>query len=245
MTSDGKPARPPSPTRAKKSETLEVRIPHETKQAFLNACREDGTTASEVVRDQVQAYLDQRKRPSQQEEGRSNVMQLPISVRRYGPRVAAGSIAAIGLTALAVLPSAAAPDIKAQFGRLDTNSDGVLSVEEFLGPQDDGAGLNEERKIVIESRVTTKDGDVKASVTPAMDLRQEAFTFWLPEELGGAAADKVEDKQHEYKFVSRREVKELKDGEPAPDTAKHVMTFSMDDMRKQELARLTPTRTAR
>lgn len=36
--------------RAKKSETLEVRIPYETRQAFLSACREDGATASEVVR---------------------------------------------------------------------------------------------------------------------------------------------------------------------------------------------------
>ena len=46
MTSD----RTPKPIKSKKSETLEVRIPYETKQAFLTACREDGTTASEVVR---------------------------------------------------------------------------------------------------------------------------------------------------------------------------------------------------
>ncbi len=44
-----------SKSRMKKSETLEVRIPHETKRAFLIACRDNGTTASEVVRDQVQS----------------------------------------------------------------------------------------------------------------------------------------------------------------------------------------------
>ena len=54
--------------RIKKSETLEVRIPYETKQAFLTACREDGTTASEVVREQVQTYLDARERPPPQEK---------------------------------------------------------------------------------------------------------------------------------------------------------------------------------
>jgi Ca2+-binding EF-hand superfamily protein len=236
MTSDGTPAKPGR--RVKKSETLEVRIPHETKQAFLTACREDGTTASEVVRDQVQAYLDQRKRPSQQEHGRSNIMHLPQSVRRYGPRVAAGGIAAIGLATLAVLPSAAAPDFKAQFGRLDANGDGVLSVDEFLGPKDDGATSNEERKIVIESRVTTSGDDVKASVAPSMEMRQEAFMFWLPDELGAAGAEKAEEKQHQYKFISHREVKELKDGEPAPGAVQHTMTFTLDDIRKQEFGEI-------
>ena len=45
------------PTKSKKSETLEVRIPFETKQAFLTACREDGTTASEVVREALRQSL--------------------------------------------------------------------------------------------------------------------------------------------------------------------------------------------
>ena len=122
MTMIGKPGS--QQPRVKKSETLEVRIPHETKQAFLNACREDGTTASEVVRDQVQSYLDAREQPPQQKKG-TLVMQFSPNVRRYGPRVAAGSLAAFGLTALAVLPSAATPDFKAQFTRLDANGDGV------------------------------------------------------------------------------------------------------------------------
>lgn len=47
------------------------------------------------------------------EEKRRLVMRHPQPVRRYGLRVAAGGIAAIGLTSFAVLPSAATPDIKA------------------------------------------------------------------------------------------------------------------------------------
>jgi len=70
--SGGKP-KTPKP-RVKKSETLEVRIPHETKQAFLNACREDGTTASEVVRDQVQSYLDAREHPPQEKDARHAIL---------------------------------------------------------------------------------------------------------------------------------------------------------------------------
>ena len=234
MTGDGKPTRPQS--RAKKSETLEVRIPHETKQAFLTACREDGTTASEVVRDQVQSYLDQRQRPSQPEEGRSNVMKLHPAIRRYGPRAAAGSIAAIGLAALTVLPSAASPDFKAQFSRLDANSDGVLSVEEFLGPKEDGAEIKQDRKIVIESRVTTSDGEAKPQMSASPKMKQDAFTFWLPEEFGSGDMPKVDDQKHEYKFISRHEVRDLKEGDAPPDAAQHIMTFSVDDLRKEEFA---------
>lgn len=236
MTGDGKPTRPPS--RVKKSETLEVRIPHETKQAFLTACREDGTTASEVVRDQVQSYLDQRQRPSQPEEGRSNVMKLHPAIRRYGPRAAAGSIAAIGLAALTVLPSAASPDFKAQFSRLDANSDGVLSVEEFLGPKEDGPEIKQDRKIVIESHVTTTGDGAKPDVSwaPSGEMKQDAFTFWLPEEFGSSDASKVEEQKHEYKFISRHEVRDMKEGDAPPDAAKHIMTFSVDDLRKEEFA---------
>ena len=237
MTSDGKPAKPQS--RVKKSETLEVRIPYETKQAFLTACREDGTTASEVVSDQVQSYLDQRQRPSQQEEGRSNVMQLHPAIRRYGPRAAAGGLAAIGLTALAVLPSAAAPDFKSQFNRLDANGDGVLSVEEFIGPKPDAATTRDQHKIIIESNVTTSAGDEpKVELSAKPEMKQDAFTFWLPEEFGdtSSSAGKVEDQKHEYKFISRIETRDQKDGDAAPEMKMHAMSFSIDDLRKEEFA---------
>jgi hypothetical protein len=117
----------------KKSETLEVRIPYETKQAFLTACREDGTTASEVVRGSVQTYLDSREQPHPQRTS-TLIMKFPRPVRRYAPRVAAGALAAIGLATFAVLPSAAAPDFATMFKQLDANGDGVLTAEEFSAP---------------------------------------------------------------------------------------------------------------
>lgn len=232
MTTIGKPGSPKP--RVKKSETLEVRIPHETKQAFLNACREDGTTASEVVRDQVQTYLDAREQPPQQEI-RTLVMQFSPTVRRYGPRVAAGSFAALGLTALAVLPSAAAPDFKAQFARLDANGDGVVSVDEFLGPNDKAAG-GDERNVVIETRSIvshTTDGPEKAAIA-TQDIKEEAFTFWLPDEIGAAKADKPADQQQEFKFISHRAVREMKEGDAGDHASTQTYSFSADDLRKKE-----------
>ena len=232
--SGGKP-KTPKP-RVKKSETLEVRIPHETKQAFLNACREDGTTASEVVRDQVQSYLDAREHPPQ--EKRTLVMQFSPTVRRYGPRVAAGSLAALGLTALAVLPSAAAPDFKAQFARLDANGDGVLSVDEFLGPAEIKADGNE-RNVVIETRSIVRTGDDE-SKTPhaapqikADGVKEDAFTFYLPDELTPANGAKTADRQQELKFISRLEVRDATE-EEATGGASKTYTFTEEDMRKQE-----------
>lgn len=224
--------------RIKKSETLEVRIPHETKQAFLNACREDGTTASEVVRDQVQSYLDAREQPPQQEKGK--LMQFSPNVRRYGPRVAAGSFAALGLTALAVLPSAAAPDFKAQFSRLDVNGDGVLSVDEFLGPAEiktDG----DERNVVIETRSivrTGKDGSEPPHAAPTMKedgVKEDAFTFYLPDELKPAQGPKTDDQHQEMKFISRREVRDTTDEEARTQTSK-TYTFTEDDLKKNEFS---------
>ncbi len=226
-----------APTRSKKSETLEVRIPHETKQAFLTACREDGTTASEVVRERVQTYLDARERPSIPDK-RTLLMKIPLPVRHYGPRVAAGGLAAIGLATFAVLPSAAAPDFKAQFSRLDTNKDGVLSADEFLGPKMDAdTGDN----VVVETRTIHRSGkDASPATSPpaGVEMKQEAFTFWLPDELGGGGKDI--DQQHAYKFISHREVKDVKDGDKAPETK--AFTFSVDDFRKREFESIDANR---
>ena len=224
----GKPKTPG--TRMKKSETLEVRIPHETKQAFLNACREDGTTASEVVRDQVQSYLDARE-PPQQEKGK--LMQFSPNVRRYGPRVAAGSLAAIGLTALAVLPSAAAPDFKAQFTRLDVNGDGILSVDEFLGPAEIKSD-SADRKVMIETRsIVRSDKEDAAPLINSDGVKEEAFTFYLPDELSPPRSAKPAEQQQEYKFISRHEVRDATDEEAKGQSSK-TYTFSADEMRKQE-----------
>src|SRR5690606_29197318 len=121
---------------------------------------------------------DARERPPIQEK-RSIVMKLTQPVRHYAPRIAAGSIAAIGLTTFVALPSAAAPDFKAQFSRLDVNGDGVLSADEFLGPKDPASPTG--KNIVIETRKIVRQGDDAAAGAPkpAPEMKQESFAFAL------------------------------------------------------------------
>ncbi len=219
-------SRKPEPQKLKKSETLEVRIPYETKQAFLNACREDGTTASEVVRGSVQAYLDDREQPQPQPEGATILKftaKLSPTVRRYGPRVAASAVAAIGLATFAVLPSVAAPDFQAQFKKFDVNGDGVITAEEFAGK---GAGADG-KAVVIETRhATHADAVPPAGVKPG-DTKTEAFSFWLPEELASGQQD-----NQEMRIITRREVGAPNKGGAGalPDP----IVVSVGDIRKKE-----------
>ncbi|HVY88804.1 MAG TPA: EF-hand domain-containing protein [Hyphomonadaceae bacterium] len=223
----------------KKSETLEVRIPYDTKQAFLTACREDGTTASEVVRESVQTYLDERERPSQPEERSltmNNILKLPEPVRRYGWRAAVGGAAAIGFVGLAALPSAAAPDFLSMFKKLDVNGDGVLSPDEFAGPKDDKGG---DKNVVIETRshITTSDSKDGKAPAPAAksEVKQDAYAFYLPE---GVIPDAAKNEQHEYRIISQHITKNSTSGDSsaAPPQPPQQITISVDDIRKEEFA---------
>lgn len=100
----------------KKSEMLEVRLPYETKVAFMARCRETRRTASEVVRVFIDQELQGRGKP-----------------RRSGLvwRFVAAALAGLAVGAVAA-PSLARPiAAHAAFDRLDANHDGALSYDEF------------------------------------------------------------------------------------------------------------------
>lgn len=97
----------------KKSETLEVRLPHAAKLAFMERCRAEGVTASDVVRRMIETG--------------------PARPRRLRGWQAAAAVM-IGLT----IGSVAAPSIaqalpgqRAAFDQLDVDRDGVLTRAEF------------------------------------------------------------------------------------------------------------------
>lgn len=100
----------------KKSDTIEVRLPHAVKRAFMDQCHAQGRTASDVVRGFVEAHLA---------EGPED----PPLWRRWFRPVAA--MAMLGGLAL-VMPSAVAsgPDLRPSFALIDRNHDGLLTPDE-------------------------------------------------------------------------------------------------------------------
>jgi hypothetical protein len=109
----------------KKSEVLEVRLPYQTKTAFMARCRDTDRTASEVVRIFIDQELDGRAtRP----RAHGLVWRAP-----WG-RLLAAALAGLAVGAVAA-PSLARPTTPshAAFERLDANHDGNLSFEEFSG----------------------------------------------------------------------------------------------------------------
>jgi len=105
-----------TPRPPKKSETLEIRLPHAAKVAFMERCRAEGVTASEVVRGLIET-------------------QAPALNARRGMK---GWQAAAAAVAGLVIGAAAAPSIaqalpgsRAAFEAIDANHDGVVSFAEF------------------------------------------------------------------------------------------------------------------
>ena len=110
------PARRPP----KKSEFLEVRIPHPTKTAFMARCRDEGRSASEAVRAFIEAELEARP------------------ARRFRPAHLIAGALALAAAGAAAAPSLAdsfrAPQAREhEFRALDANRDGVVTLPEYLG----------------------------------------------------------------------------------------------------------------
>ena len=110
-------ARPP-----KKSETIEIRLPHPTKVAFMARCRDEGRSASEALRGFIDAQV----------EGR-------VGRRAPAWRIVAGAVMAAATAAVAV-PSLAHTTEKAGFERLDADRDGRVTPAEVLILDGNGDG---------------------------------------------------------------------------------------------------------
>ena len=121
-------ARPP-----KKSETIEVRLPHPTKLAFMQKARSQGRAASDIVRQQIDTYLSvpaEPAAPSQSAPPRGRHWRRPLAVLALLPALVAGIVALSGATA----PAGAQPELKLAFAALDVDADGRVSRNEFVMP---------------------------------------------------------------------------------------------------------------
>src|SRR5689334_16937097 len=105
----------PNPSRLKKSETLEIRLPYPTKLAFMARCRDDGRSASAARRHFIDDHLEARE---------------PPRASRLARVIAAALIAAAAVAF--ALPSLAKSSPRAEFACLDFNGDKGVSPAEFV-----------------------------------------------------------------------------------------------------------------
>jgi hypothetical protein len=103
----------------KKNDSIEIRLPDETKAAFREKCRREGRTASDAVRSFIEEQLDPR----------GTVRRRRRSLWRIGAAVAAGAVMGGGLAAPSI--AASTDNGPSAFQALDRNHDGALSYEEF------------------------------------------------------------------------------------------------------------------
>jgi Ca2+-binding EF-hand superfamily protein len=116
--------------REKKSETLDIRLPHEQKQAFMSATRAQGETASQALRRYIASYIEE----AQAAEQTTPVQELTMTLLRHRIKTAmTASAAALGLFAFTAMPSAATPSA---FDKLDKNKDGFITEGEILPGED-------------------------------------------------------------------------------------------------------------
>jgi hypothetical protein len=108
------------PEKLKKTESIELRLPHTLKQAFMARCRASGASASAALRGFIVDYVEGRV-VARAEPARS--LRAPL---RWA--LVAGALLAVGALAE---PSLARPSLPAAFARIDADHDGRISFGEF------------------------------------------------------------------------------------------------------------------
>lgn len=99
----------------KKTETVEVRLPHAAKVAFMARCRAEGRTASDAIRDFIEAETLGRRQ----------------TLSAGWKALLAAVLAGLALGAAAPSLARGLASDRVDFEQLDRNGDGVLSFQEF------------------------------------------------------------------------------------------------------------------
>lgn len=99
-----------NPRPEKKTEMIEVRLPHSKKEAFKRACEDDGITVSHAVRTFVDAYLRRSRRMKAKRIAKDISMTLIRNPIKTTSSLGAAITAAFGIAALSAAPSFADRD---------------------------------------------------------------------------------------------------------------------------------------
>lgn len=98
------------PRSEKKTEMIEVRLPHSKKEAFKQACEEEGITVSHAVRTFVDAYLRRSRRVKAKRIAKDISMTLIRNPIKTTGGLCGAIAAALGIAALSASPSFADRD---------------------------------------------------------------------------------------------------------------------------------------
>lgn len=121
----------------KKTELIEFRISHEAKSAFLDQCKRDDRSASEVIRELMQGHVgDHSERVQQRKEWKPDMTALlkkhPIST---------SALCVMSLFGMSAVATTATADPAQAFAAIDTNRDSYLSLEEYITASEPVAAL--------------------------------------------------------------------------------------------------------
>lgn len=106
----------------KKSESIEVRVPYELKQEFMQRAAQEGVSASDLIRRFMADYL-----APQSKESRT----MLISALKPAAFLGATAVAAL-FTLASPTTVQATPDLKAVFDRFDADKNGAINAAEFV-----------------------------------------------------------------------------------------------------------------
>jgi len=112
----------------KKSETLQVRLPHGMKRDFMRRCEDENRPASDVLRDFIESYL---ARPVEILTSEKAVM-----IRRTFVYPAAAAAALLGAVVMLTPQTSQATSLRGDFAAMDADKDGVVALGEFKRPDD-------------------------------------------------------------------------------------------------------------
>lgn len=159
----------------KKSEVIELRLPYDTKTAFMTKVRQEGTTASAVLRAYIEAYLERSAERRHVFKPMERPMKLQLtgdpttSANRHWRSALAAftTLLGLGAVALVISPANAVPDLAAAFEHLDADGDGVLTPDEFSGAVSRGApprAVQGDQTVVNLSQEKPSSSDVLLTV---------------------------------------------------------------------------------
>lgn len=114
--------------KTKKSETLQVRLPHGMKRDFMARCEQENRAASDVIRGFMESYL---ARPVEILTSEKAVM-----IRRTFIYPALAAAALIGAVVVLAPGTSRATAVREDFAAMDVDGDGALTVWEFKRPAD-------------------------------------------------------------------------------------------------------------